>query len=74
MDQQSEFVSGGTEGAPDEKRDRRAARRFGDRPSKENWSRVWDELVAGGEKMGKSDKMRSCKWSVRWAVVGSRED
>lgn len=69
MDQQSEFVSGGTEGAPDEKRDKRAARRFGDRPSKEKRSRVWDELAAGG-----GDNMRSCKWRVRFDVVGCRED
>lgn len=62
MDQQREFVSGGgTEGAPDEKRDTRAARRFGDRPSKEKRSRVWDELAAGGGGMGKSDKARASK-------------
>lgn len=35
MDQQSEFVSGGTEGAPDEKRDRRAGQE------------IWRQAVQG---------------------------
>lgn len=48
MDQQSEFVSGGTEGAPEEKDGRAGASKFGDK-SKEKRSRIWDELAAGVE-------------------------